>query len=127
MERVERVVTVAGSSDSAGVAFLARDRVGFGASSFDDAAVRVFEVFFSVSSTASCFLALPRAAFFGGLSTISPDACRLRVVLLGVDSGFGTYKKFVYQFNASLITGPVHCTNSKYLPLPRPLLFFGYV
>ena len=89
MERVERVVTVAGSSDSAGVAFLARDRVGFGASSFD-AAVRVFEIFFSVSSTASCFLALPRADFFGGLSTISPDACRLRVDLLGVDSGLGT-------------------------------------
>ena len=90
MERVERVVTVAGSSDSAGVAFLARDRVGFGASSFGDAALRVFEIFFSVSPTESCFLALPRAAFFGGLSTISPDACRLRVDLLGGDSGFGT-------------------------------------
>ena len=90
VERVERVVTVAGSSDSAAVAFLARDRVGFGASSFDDAAVRVFEIFFSVSSTASCFLGLPRAAFFGGLSTISPDACRLRVDLFCGDSSLGS-------------------------------------
>ena len=92
MERVERVETGAGgSSDSAAVVFFALDRVGFGASSFEDAAARVLEDFFtgafSGSSTVSCFLALPRAAFFGGLSTISPDACRLLVVFLGGDSG----------------------------------------
>ena len=90
MERVDRVETGAGSSDSAAAVFLALvDRVvDFGTSSFEDAVARVREVFFSGSSTVSCFFALPRAAFFGGLSTISPDACRLLVVFLGDDSGF---------------------------------------
>ena len=52
MERVERVETRAGSSDSAAAVFLALvDRVvDFGTSSFEDAVARVREVFFSGSS-----------------------------------------------------------------------------
>ena len=70
--------TVAGSSDSGAAAFLARDRVGFGASSFNDAAARVFEVFFFAatffstgfgSSSFEGFLA--RRPVFGFSSTTS--------------------------------------------------------